>query len=147
MRRAYFTRNAHFRLTQAIALNGWYDHSEEYRACLAVDYAVMVAATFGLFKPFDYTNPAGMHNSGAFRGSIRSDVGPSKLNFPDVSEAEYSSVLGPFFRGERCLRKQQRFCPVRHGTSWWPEGDGSADRALLPLCGEVKQQASTWGFG
>ena len=100
MRRAYFVSNANFNLRPAIALNRWYGHGEEYHACLAVDYAVMVAATFGLFKPFDYTNPAGMHNSGAFRGIIRSNLGPSKLNFPDVSEAEYSSVLGPFFRGE-----------------------------------------------
>jgi hypothetical protein len=28
----------------------------------------------------------------------------SKLNFPGVTEAEYSSALGPFFRGEVAAR-------------------------------------------
>jgi hypothetical protein len=57
-----------------------------------------------LHRPFGYTNPSGHHNSGAFKGSLYAHVGMSKLNFPDVTEAEYSSVLGPFSRGEVAAR-------------------------------------------
>jgi hypothetical protein len=44
-----------------MSVGAHYGHGEEYHACLAIDYyAVMIATTFGLFKPFDYTNPAGI---------------------------------------------------------------------------------------
>jgi hypothetical protein len=63
-----------------------------------VDYTVKIAIAFGLHKPFGYINPSGSHSSGAYKGKTRVNVGPSKLNFPGVSEAEYSSALGPSFR-------------------------------------------------
>jgi hypothetical protein len=103
-RRVYFTRNTHLGLKAALAHSFVYDHTEEYRACIAVDYTVKMAIALGLYKPFGYTNPPGRHNSGAFKGKIQAHVGVPKLNYPDVSEAEYSSILGPAFRGELAAR-------------------------------------------
>jgi hypothetical protein len=103
-RTAYFVKNKHFNLKRVRALDAVYDHSEEYRACLACDYAVKVALLLDLHKPFGHTNPSGVYNSDAFKGFISPHAGMTKPNFPGVSEAEYSSVLGPLFRAQVAAR-------------------------------------------